>query len=1217
VKRPSILSARLRPVGAAVAFTVALGLAAIPTAGLASPDSAIEELPYCGTNVIPGNDDGSSPLVPLPFTLGFFGASYSSLYVNNNGNVTFSSALGQYTPHSLQGSQGVPPMIAPFFADVDTRSGNGTVTYGESPDGSAFCVNWSDVGYYSVRSNKLNTFQLILTSRAGTEGRSAEDFDIQFNYGSIAWETGEASGGSNGLGGTSAAAGYTAGTGEAGTYFQIDGSLENGALLDGGPKSLISRSQSSQVQGRFNFEVRNDGPEHTVGTLTGRVINDRTGQGVAGALVDIRADRASYWTRTLADGSYSLSSVRPGIYAIRVQTTGPEIAAPVSAEVVAGAVTQAPDIHLRVPAGLPPDGSATLTNGTWNITYNSAGVPNLYWTQPLTLTVRNQCAGATASYEVTVRGATVRSGMFTENPPGTYTANIAPLYPLSGSGQIIYTITCPSGESTTVIIDIYIDPSGVIVDRYGTPITGAIATLLRSDTSDGVFEAIPDGSDLLAPSTRTNPQVTAADGRFYWDAVLGWYRIQVEVPGAPAYLTPAYRVDPERTAMVLEIPGVPNPVQPVPTSEPAISGTLQTNQTLTLDPGLWEGDVTIDSVGWQIGANTVSGPSLAIPAGAAGSEVSAVIAGHRVVEGNVDGIMADDGQLHQFTFPFTRVIWAGVVEEPSVPPVLTPRGDTPPAPLVSAVSTDTVVLLPVEGVEYAIGEPLNWQTGSVFSGLSAGTPYSFYARYAQTATNYPSAHSAETVAVTLGSTSGTRPAPSAPQVDSVTAETVALTPIAGAEYAIGRPSGWQSSPVFTGLSANTDYVFYARMAPTPTLPASDPSAPTQVRTALPVGAVDVATEAEFKAAVRDASVTFIRLTQDITMKKNDTTYTFAKKRADVVIDGVGPDGVRHTLSEATGNTAIGAGILGVRNANTDISSITLQNIDIEGTQEYGIVHIYDLAGNNITVTFDNVNYRGPALAVAYGTASNNTVVVKDSTIVLDPTASKYDRASEAVSSRHTVIEGNVDITRYGSAFNEDYDEIFLLLYKNSDLVLANQAQLTVDNQATPATHKLKSLAAWEYSGLIGTWAPSADTSKVVMGDMSVLDYQGTGPVVDDLVRENSSLAQLASWTVGRGAELLIDTTASTLGKKFPKTKFHNSYFDVGVLNVQDSGRVLYNWAGPVLAGEQLLYVGELNLGQSSAVAVAAPGAQANPLATVTRHNAVQSVNLPNQANWIG
>jgi hypothetical protein len=49
--------------------------------------------PGFNANFLPANDDSSTGLVPIGFTANFFGQSYSGLFVNNNGNVTFDSAL--------------------------------------------------------------------------------------------------------------------------------------------------------------------------------------------------------------------------------------------------------------------------------------------------------------------------------------------------------------------------------------------------------------------------------------------------------------------------------------------------------------------------------------------------------------------------------------------------------------------------------------------------------------------------------------------------------------------------------------------------------------------------------------------------------------------------------------------------------------------------------------------------------------------------------------------------------------------------------------------------------------------------------------------------------------------------------------------------------------------------------------------------------------------
>jgi hypothetical protein len=176
-----------------------------------------------------GNDD-LSQAVTMPFTIDFFGSSYSSMYLNNNGNLTFGQPLGTYTPYPL--SETGLPMIAAFFADVDTRTGS-TASYGTGTvDGnSAWGATWPNVGCYNEITSVLNNFQLLLIDRSDI---AVGDFDIEFNYDQIQWETGTASGGSPTCqGGTSARAGYAAGSGGTGTYYELPGSGVNGAFLDG------------------------------------------------------------------------------------------------------------------------------------------------------------------------------------------------------------------------------------------------------------------------------------------------------------------------------------------------------------------------------------------------------------------------------------------------------------------------------------------------------------------------------------------------------------------------------------------------------------------------------------------------------------------------------------------------------------------------------------------------------------------------------------------------------------------------------------------------------------------------------------------------------------------------------------------------------------------------------------------------------------------------
>ena len=231
--------------------------AAGPNAIVALPD--VTGADQCRTNTLPANDDGSTGPLELGFTLDFFGHSYGSAYVNNNGNVTFDSGLGTFTPFPLVGQSRA--IVAPFFADVDTRpAGSAPVTY--STFGTAtylghptFCVDWVNVGYFGGHIDKLNSFQLLLVDRSDI---GAGNFDIVFNYDQVQWETGDASGGIAGLGGFSARAGYSNGSTAA---LELAGSALPGGLLDGNATTgLVNNTRNAAGQlGRYVFPVRNGG----------------------------------------------------------------------------------------------------------------------------------------------------------------------------------------------------------------------------------------------------------------------------------------------------------------------------------------------------------------------------------------------------------------------------------------------------------------------------------------------------------------------------------------------------------------------------------------------------------------------------------------------------------------------------------------------------------------------------------------------------------------------------------------------------------------------------------------------------------------------------------------------------------------------------------------------------------------------------------------------
>jgi len=211
------------------------------------------------------NDDFSTGQIPLGFTANFFGTPFTQAYLNNNGNMTFAASLFTFTPFGLTSAIG-NPIIAPFFGDVDTRGlGSDLLRYGVGVVGgrAAFGATWdgAGVGYFPSSVDLLNKFQVVLVDRSDV---APGDFDIEFNYDQIQWETGSASGGINGFGGSSARAGFSNGSGIAGTNFELAGSGVTLAFVDSGPAAtrLISNRFGSSIDrgaidGQYVFQARN------------------------------------------------------------------------------------------------------------------------------------------------------------------------------------------------------------------------------------------------------------------------------------------------------------------------------------------------------------------------------------------------------------------------------------------------------------------------------------------------------------------------------------------------------------------------------------------------------------------------------------------------------------------------------------------------------------------------------------------------------------------------------------------------------------------------------------------------------------------------------------------------------------------------------------------------------------------------------------------------
>lgn len=208
-------------------FALAGVLASVGIAASASADISALGLifPFDSTNPVgtgwtqsmAPNDDGSTGLVNIGFDYCFYENPRNQLYINNNGNVSFSAPFGAFS------STGFPvagfDMLAPFWADVDTRNQNNNpdtnlvwhrqfdVDFNGSID--FFAVTWDSVGWYSNQNTERNTFQLIISRDLNAFG---PNLNTAFSYGRMDWTTGQASGGGP-FGGIAATVGANRGDG--------------------------------------------------------------------------------------------------------------------------------------------------------------------------------------------------------------------------------------------------------------------------------------------------------------------------------------------------------------------------------------------------------------------------------------------------------------------------------------------------------------------------------------------------------------------------------------------------------------------------------------------------------------------------------------------------------------------------------------------------------------------------------------------------------------------------------------------------------------------------------------------------------------------------------------------------------------------------------------------------------------------------------------------
>ncbi|KAK9891601.1 hypothetical protein WA026_015561 [Henosepilachna vigintioctopunctata] len=174
---------------------------------------------------LPKGDEVSSGPITLKVPIIFFGEAYDTIYVNNNGLLSFQTEIPNFLNLEFPLDY---PAIAPFYSNVDTTNA-GTVSYyetenpallqratenihdqflhhGDFQGTSLFIATWEAVGYHDKMSDKLNTYQVAIV----TDGSNSF---VEFLYpeNGIQWIQG--TGDESGLPDARAQAGFVSGEG--------------------------------------------------------------------------------------------------------------------------------------------------------------------------------------------------------------------------------------------------------------------------------------------------------------------------------------------------------------------------------------------------------------------------------------------------------------------------------------------------------------------------------------------------------------------------------------------------------------------------------------------------------------------------------------------------------------------------------------------------------------------------------------------------------------------------------------------------------------------------------------------------------------------------------------------------------------------------------------------------------------------------------------------
>jgi hypothetical protein len=106
-------------------------------------------------------DEAESSAISMGMTFSFYGTDYTSIYIADNGTLTFNAESVPYTNVTIPNSATANAIISPYWDDLDCGSASsGDVYYYHDTANARFIVEYNSIVNYS--NSTTNTFQVLL-----------------------------------------------------------------------------------------------------------------------------------------------------------------------------------------------------------------------------------------------------------------------------------------------------------------------------------------------------------------------------------------------------------------------------------------------------------------------------------------------------------------------------------------------------------------------------------------------------------------------------------------------------------------------------------------------------------------------------------------------------------------------------------------------------------------------------------------------------------------------------------------------------------------------------------------------------------------------------------------------------------------------------------------------------------------------------------------------